>query len=77
MNKEGFFCYPNPARDIIWIEVPKNSIDQQIFVFDAYGKLVYSHRFLSGGMNQLDISPLSAGIYSFAFDNLVQKVVVE
>lgn len=68
--KKSFIIFPNPTKNIIYIESPLSSIDK-IEVFDIYGKqILFDHH-----SNQIDLSRFSAGIYFISIESESQKIV--
>jgi hypothetical protein len=63
----GFGMFPNPAKDMVMIEVPVEAeSDVQVSVMDASGRVaVQENRVMSKGNNQVqvDLARLSTGIY--------------
>lgn len=55
--------YPNPAKDVMYINTSEYTKQVPLSIYDATGKMV-SNGFVAPGVNQmLDLSKLSAGIY--------------
>jgi hypothetical protein len=69
--------YPNPAADLLWIEVPS---DAQATIRDIYGKLV-SDSFIQKGISSTSLKDLSAGVYTVKVENgtemLIRKIVIQ
>ena len=64
--------FPNPANDIVTIDIAKLNADENVTVklFDAVGKLVYSKEISSlNSKVTFDVSSLEAGIYSVSVSN--------
>jgi hypothetical protein len=63
----GFGMFPNPAKDMVMIEVPVEAeSDVQVSVMDASGRVaVQENRVMSKGNNQVqvDLARLGTGIY--------------
>lgn len=71
--------YPNPAKDVIYIEHGNQSADLNIVLYDAMGRVLFSGS-AEGG--KIDISLLSSGIYFYSLSegiNPIQsgKLVIE
>lgn len=58
-DQSSILVYPSPARDVISIKVASACI---VDIYDAGGRLV-TKQSIPGGVNQIDIRGLSAGIY--------------
>lgn len=71
--KDGFLFYPNPVKDLLYIEALKESPYE---VFDVNGKSVMTGK-LNIGSNVLDMSSLSAGVYVVKVGGLEMRVVRE
>ncbi len=61
-NQNGFTLYPNPGRDILYIETKQNSYEVNIFNF--LGQRLWTKKDVG---NSLDISFLSPGFYLLQF----------
>lgn len=59
-GNERIRVYPNPATDLLTIEVPQTEGDIPIAIYDQLGRLVRKTRMTSG---QLDLKEISDGIY--------------
>ncbi len=55
--------YPNPAKDLINIEIGEYDINSNIEIYDAIGKLVYSAK-TSGSLMQINIGHFACGVYN-------------
>lgn len=66
INNSGIKIYPNPAIDVISIELDAESTIEWIYIYDCSGRLVQSE-FVSGMLKQnkfsLPVRDLSSGIY--------------
>jgi len=74
-NSVVWSVYPNPAHDLLYIDLNNEKCDAAIF--DAIGKQVFPTVTLSRGKQQLDISGLPAGYYQarFSADNGKLQIV--
>lgn len=54
--------YPNPVKDVLYMEMPENVKMKSVNIYDIKGKLVEENRY-SFGIGQLNISPLKKGPY--------------
>lgn len=63
--------YPNPASDVLTIEVPKSIQSYQITILDAQGKRIMG--FSNPDQNTINLSKLSAGIYLVEFETASTK----
>ena len=59
-EQEGITVYPNPAKDLLQVQVPEDA--NELRIYDAIGQLVYSER-LTGVNNGVDISAFNEGVY--------------
>ena len=59
---QGIKLYPNPARDIINIQLDKALPNARLSVFDMYGRTLIS-RTITGTLQTVDIRNLSQGTY--------------
>jgi hypothetical protein len=69
----NFYFYPNPAQNSINIKLEK-AIDF-ISIIDVTGKTVFTASNLNEGINQLNISELTSGIYFIKANNSVQRFI--
>jgi hypothetical protein len=79
ISRNNILIYPNPTHDVINIITYTK---MKLEVYDSSGKLVILVRpqYLSQGENQLDVSQLPAGIYSFNItynNNTLSKKVIK
>ncbi|MEI7594725.1 MAG: T9SS type A sorting domain-containing protein [Bacteroidota bacterium] len=67
INVSNFLLYPNPASDILNIEVPENSSFQML---DINGKLVVAETAIMANQKQsIDVNNLTNGIYFIKINN--------
>lgn len=59
-DKEVFSIYPNPANDILNIELKDIG---KIEIIDLEGNIIYRKDILKAGVNEIDISQFSNGTY--------------
>ena len=52
--------YPNPARDVLNVELPVGVINAQVSIYNISGQMVYSERYVT---NPIDISRFTNGTY--------------
>lgn len=55
--------YPNPATDKVWFNIPFGGT-LQVQVYDMLGKQMLSQNFSKPGLNTIDVSGFTDGIYS-------------
>ena len=67
--------YPNPASEILNINIPEQN--GYLVIQDTYGRLVLETNLING-LNSLDISKLAAGAYvvSFQFDKTIRRATI-
>jgi hypothetical protein len=69
--------YPNPAKDILQIDfTPKNNQKAVLELYDVLGKQVLNKK-LFIGKNQITISQLPIGVYTYRIGNIRGMVVLE
>jgi hypothetical protein len=56
----SFTIYPNPVKDILFIENNNNNLIQKIVVYDVMGKTVIEQ---NGNSAQIDFSNITSGLY--------------
>lgn len=65
---ENLQIYPNPAKDIVFIELPAGLTGtSRISLYDMQGRLVVDKTF-SENTIQLDVKPLRAGVYNIVLN---------
>lgn len=63
LDRYDLSIYPNPAHDILTIELPSSAEPvTQAIIYNSLGQIVMS-REIKAGSGQVDISPLSPGVY--------------
>ncbi|MEX2596473.1 MAG: T9SS type A sorting domain-containing protein, partial [Salibacteraceae bacterium] len=76
----GVDFYPNPARDNITFEIDSEIKDLTVSITDAKGSVVANQNFLNGGTVSMNVSNLSAGVYSLNFKsdniNATERLVI-
>jgi hypothetical protein len=63
LDKEQFFFYPNPAEDLLTIQMSISSLGQ-IEIIDQQGRIVLSRQLIGSDKLLLDVGDLVPGIYS-------------
>jgi hypothetical protein len=63
--------YPNPVRDILWINIPLNTSHTSTTIIDALGRNVYEAT-LTVGPNEIDVHDFASGIYYLSIDGKLQ-----
>jgi hypothetical protein len=71
-NSNQFELYPNPARGVLYVNLPRQSGEYQFRVFDATGRQVYLKR-SSAIRTDLQLSHLPAGVYQLEAVSLPGK----
>ncbi len=67
--------YPNPAKDILYIQTPNNTNIFTVSVFDLQGKEV-ARKNIKGNLNTLDLQSFSKGVYMLQlYNNEILKTV--
>ena len=61
-ENSSFNLYPNPVEDILTISRENSTAPARVEIFDINGRLIINQSLLS---NQIDVSQLSSGIYTF------------
>ncbi|MDD2636519.1 MAG: T9SS type A sorting domain-containing protein [Bacteroidales bacterium] len=61
-NELNIVVYPNPASDLLYLQLPENSGDALVKIYDATGRIVQSEK-LVNNQNALNIRGLTAGSY--------------
>ncbi|RRO20858.1 T9SS type A sorting domain-containing protein, partial [Flavobacteriaceae bacterium 14752] len=80
----GISIYPNPANDVLNINLGQNSSQIENFtLFDLNGRQIYQKQFEDNQTqeNQIDVSQLSSGVYLLTVKTqntqYNQKVIIE
>jgi hypothetical protein len=82
LNYHEMKVYPNPTNGIIYIEMNKSiSSNSMIEVRDLYGRIFLQKNWEDDNRNQLDLTPLSEGMYFIRIRNnnkiYFQKIVIQ
>ncbi|PCJ81532.1 MAG: hypothetical protein COA49_05430 [Bacteroidetes bacterium] len=82
LNVNEFTLYPNPASNIVVLEVSSAIRSAVVSITDSSGRLVYNNKFNSlNGSTSLNVSQLSPGFYQVAVVNgnvsSVKRLVIQ
>jgi len=66
--------YPNPAKDIVTISVPKMNSTLDVCIMDAFGKLVYQEQVIDSNEIKVKTSNFSSGIYTLQLKSAAYSV---
>lgn len=73
-KQEHIICYPNPAKDVVFITFPCNTQAKNIKISDIFGKEVSNYTIsMIEGKTELNISHLPSGLY-FVSSNMDKKL---
>ncbi len=73
-----FSIYPNPANDIVTVNLSDLVIyEGTIRLLTAEGKVVESREFTNSTVENFDVKSLKSGIYFFQIGNTTEKVVIK
>lgn len=64
---EIFKIYPNPAEDLLMIELDDKHPFQYGQIIDVFGKIVFEKDFLNQTYLEIDVQNLASGVYSMRF----------
>lgn len=80
-STSGIKVYPNPAQNIIKIEIGTEAITDRIQLYDSFGKVMESIKKPENENLAIDIHNLPSGVYFLQFKtqntSIIKKVVVE
>lgn len=80
ISSADFSVYPNPASDLIKVNLKKETNNASVSIIDAAGRIVLSQE-LNAQFNEIDIASLEQGIYIVRVSNAgavkSEKVVVK
>jgi hemin uptake protein HemP len=62
ISNNGIEVFPNPASDLLYLQLPENSGDAIVKIYDATGRIVQSEK-LANNQNSINIRGLTAGNY--------------
>ena len=72
--------YPNPASEMLFVNLPSDARGAKFCIFDAGGK-IFIQQAISSGINQIDISGVKEGFYMVNIisnnNNQVSKLIVK
>jgi hypothetical protein len=66
--------YPNPAKDMVTISVPKMNTALDVCILDAFGKLVYQELVLDSNEIKVKTANFSSGIYTIQLKTAAYSV---
>lgn len=66
--------YPNPANDLIRIEIMDNKMGEKLLILNSVGMVVYQENIQNNPL-ELNISHFSSGVYSVLYETSKEKVV--
>lgn len=61
IDVEGFGIYPNPVKDILFLNIPNDLSVEQVKVMNLQGNIVASYNV--GNTTKINVSDLSTGVY--------------
>lgn len=81
-EKKLFTIYPNPAKDILFINKSEGNYPSKIEIIDVNGQLVLQQETVKINQNKIDISKLAKGLYFVTIkndsnENSQYKLVIE
>ena len=81
-EKKLFTIYPNPAKNILFIDKSQSNYPTSVEILDVHGKIVLQHETEKIDQNKIDISKLAKGLYFVTIkndsnENSQYKLVVE
>ena len=75
--QSAFMIYPNPAIDLVYVNLASNHGARTIDILDGFGKVIVSQNTSASGINTIDVNQLAAGMYILRCGNVSQKLIVE
>lgn len=75
-NIAAISVYPNPANDIVKIELGDNYYDNSLTITDITGKIMMKINATSNNM-EINVSHLSSGLYFIKYGDKVGKLTIE
>ena len=63
-NENVCNLYPNPASDVLFVELLNGDVNASVQIMSIDGKLVLTEQIASDGANSVDIARLANGIYT-------------
>jgi hypothetical protein len=54
--------YPNPARDVVYVDIPNKIVPESAEIFNSLGQLIQSIN-IHLGLNVVDVSDFASGNY--------------
>jgi len=69
---EGVSIYPNPAKDVLYLDLKNNKQSIQYSIFDISGRIISEGRTMGNSVNLINISSMRAGVYFIRLNDLVQ-----
>jgi len=75
ISNNSFSIYPNPAKNILYIEIDNNQINTNVFVYNIYGEVVLSKQTTQNKLLNIDTSLIHEGVYFIKIGNITKKFV--
>jgi hypothetical protein len=63
----NFKLYPNPAKNVLYVNTSNSNKQEQLRIVDALGKTINLPTSHNGNIYEISISGLAAGIYSVVY----------
>jgi hypothetical protein len=74
-SNTSFIAYPNPANDVLTIQVNDLDLGKQLSLMNTAGIEVLNHK-IDKASSMISLSNLSAGVYVLKLGEKVQKVII-
>ncbi len=65
LSNNRISVYPDPAKDILYFNIPNTNSNISLDVFESWGNRVITMPILSPGSNKVEVSCLSKGLYMY------------
>lgn len=76
-NNTSFTVYPNPASDILYVELPDEmSLNSNVDIYDFTGKLIKTTK-INKKSGTINVSAFPKGIYLVKIGNTTHKVMID
>ncbi|MCR5863232.1 T9SS type A sorting domain-containing protein [Flavobacterium sp. J372] len=77
----GLYIWPNPAKEIINVQLPEDIQNGTISLFDYTGRQVYQQNVQNGNINSISTGTFASGVYllkvSSGSKTHVEKVIIQ
>jgi hypothetical protein len=75
VSKTNVNVYPNPAKNIVSIEMDRESVGDELVMYSIGGKIV-KIIIINSTLQTIDLEDVDQGLYLIKYKNLIKKLVI-